>query len=319
MNNKIVNSLVIPIYMNEVNIKPLISAINEISTSINSGLEVVFVVDGSPDRSAEILNSESVNFNFQYQILNLSRNFGSFTAIRTGLEYARGEYVAVMAADLQEPIALIVDFFKTLQNNTCDIVFGQRLTRSDPKITSLLSKIYWTFYRKFVQPEIPKGGVDIFACNSLVKESLLKIQEPNSSLIAQLFWVGYRRTFIPYNRQTRQHGKSSWCFKKRLKYMLDSIFSFSDFPIMAMLWLGSISLLISFILGLITLISKLTGFIDTPGYSTTTLLLLFIGSSILTTQGIIGCYLWRTFENTKKRPLRLISSHLVGRSSNNIS
>ncbi len=311
MDSNIENSLIIPVYKNEENIKPLIQAINDISVHLSEGFEVIFVIDGSPDNSYQKICEETKNVRFSHQILILSRNFGSFTAIRTGMEHARGQYLAVMAADLQEPIELIVDFFNVLKKDSCDLVLGERLTRDDPKMNSILSGLYWRFYRKCVQPEIPKGGVDIFACNNTVKNAILKINEPNSSLIAQLFWVGFRRMYIPYHRKAREHGNSGWSFKKRIKYMLDSIFSFSDFPIMAILWVGIFSLFISFILGFVTLFSKISGLISTPGYSTTTLLILFMGSSILTTQGIIGCYLWRTFENTKKRPLSLICKHEI--------
>ena len=309
MNEIFEHSLIIPIYGNENNIKPLVNAINNIVKYVSSRFEVVFVIDGSPDKSYENLLKEIEFFHFSYQIITLSRNFGSFTAIRVGMEHARGKKIAVMAADLQEPIDLIVTFFKVLDEDVCDLVLGERLSRDDPKVSSIFSTLYWKFYKKFVQPEIPTGGVDIFACNSLVRDAILRIQEPNSSLVAQLFWVGYRRMFIPYKRKTREIGKSSWTFKKKFKYMLDSIFSFSDFPIMAILWLGSLSLLISIIIALFTVIAKFTGFIDAPGYSTTTILILFMSSTILTTQGIIGCYLWRTFENTKRRPLSLVSTH----------
>lgn len=307
MNNKIENSLVIPVYNNQENLPDLFSALSTLSQKLDDNLEVVFVVDGSPDQSYSILKSALDTLPYSAQLLSHSRNFGSFTAIRTGLEHVQGEYIAVMAADLQEPIELIESFFQTLKNDETDIVFGKRTARNDPPVRKFLAKIYWKLYRKFILPEIPEGGVDVFACNRDVKDTLLSIQEPNSSLIAQLFWVGFRRSFVPYERQERQQGESSWGMMKRLRYMLDSIFSYSDLPIMAVLWIGAVGCIITIIIGLITIIGKLFGLIDVPGYTSLIIVILFFSSLLLLTQGIIGCYLWRTFENTKKRPLHIIN------------
>ena len=124
-------SLIIPVYLNEPNIPPLIAALGDLVRSLDGDLEVVFVVDGSPDGSGELLVRAQPDMSFATRIVFHSRNFGSFTAIRTGLEHASGEYFAVMAADLQEPPELIVRFFAALETGDCDIVFGQRVKRSD--------------------------------------------------------------------------------------------------------------------------------------------------------------------------------------------
>ncbi|MFA0056415.1 glycosyltransferase family 2 protein [Vibrio echinoideorum] len=305
--NIITKSLIIPVYGNEKNIPHLIPVIEEIAASQGQGFEAIFVIDGSPDKSKELLQESMASVHFTMKIISHSRNFGSFIAIRTGMEHAKGDYLAVMAADLQEPPELIEQFFDVLMNDGTDIVFGQRVGRNDPPFKRFFADSYWALYRKIVQPDIPKGGVDIFGCNKRAKEVILDIKEPNSSLVAQLFWIGYRRTFITYERKKREHGESAWGLRKRVRYMLDSIFSYSDFPIMAVLWVGVFSLLVTTLIGGVTLFGKLFGFIDEPGYTGIVLLILFFGSSILTTQGILGCYLWRAFENTKRRPLSIVS------------
>ena len=157
---------------------------------------------------------------------------------------------------------------------------------------------------------MPEGGVDIFACNRAVIQAVLSIEEPNSSLIAQLFWVGYRRAFVPYKRQARQIGKSSWSLAARFRYMMDSIFSYSDLPIMLALWLGLVGCGISLLMALITLFAKINGNIEEAGYTSLIIMISFFGSLILLVQGILGCYVWRTSENAKRRPLRIIS-HVV--------
>ncbi|WP_315975746.1 glycosyltransferase [Phyllobacterium sp. A18/5-2] len=283
-------------------------ALSKLRDAVNKDIEFVFVVDGSPDDSGQLLKDALDRSDFDFQLIFHSRNFGSFTAIRTGMEAAQGMYVAAMAADLQEPPELILEFYNILASGNADVVFGKREGRNDPLITKTLSNLFWGAYRRFVMPAMPKGGVDIFGCNRDVRNAVLSIQEPNSSLVAQLFWVGFRREFVPYVRRVREHGKSAWNFSRRLRYMIDSILSFSDLPIMLVLWLGIIGCSTSLIFGLVTLIAKLSGFIEETGYTSLILLTLFLGSLILTVQGILGMYIWRTAENTKRRPLNIISN-----------
>lgn len=300
------HSLIIPVYRNEDNIPALIDAVENLNQKAGSPLEVVFVIDGSPDRSGELLVEARSTFTFPYQIVFHSRNFGAFAAIRTGLEHARGENVAVMAADLQEPGELILEFFATLEAKTADVVFGVRAARQDHWLRDALSNTFWWLYRKLVIKDVPKGGVDIFACNRAVVRSVLDIQEPNSSLIAQLFWVGFRRSFVPYCRREREHGTSAWTFTRRMRYMMDSIFSFSDLPILMVLWFGVAGCLLSLAFGIFVALARVFGFIEEPGYTVLVVLITFSFSAMLAAQGIIGSYLWRTFENTKRRPLSIV-------------
>jgi len=155
------NSLIIPVYKNSENIPSLIEALKELDQQI-SNLEVVFVVDGSPDSSAKLLTETLPTSGITAQLLLLSRNFGSFAAIRAGLKAACGERFAVMAADLQEPPELVTTFFKMIESEPVDIVIATRESRSDPLLSRLASNMFWKLYKKFVVPEMPEGGVDVF-------------------------------------------------------------------------------------------------------------------------------------------------------------
>lgn len=135
------------------------------------------------------------------------------------------------------------------------------------------------------------------------------MRESNSSLVAQLLWVGFRRAEIPYERQRRAKGKSAWTRSKRFRYMLDSVFSFSDFPIMALLWLGVAGVLFTSITSVTVLVSWWAGRITVPGYTPVILGVLFIGSLLIVGQGIVGAYVWRAAENTKMRPLSITALH----------
>lgn len=303
-------SIVIPVYKNEGSIRSLLDALEGVCSRLSAPLEVVFVVDGSPDNSFERLRTELPKCTFRSRLLAHSRNFGSFAAIRTGLQAATGPYFAVMAADLQEPPALVEQFFGLLQTNEVDVVVGQRVSRADPATSSVAARLFWWLYRKTINPEIPPGGVDIFGCNTLALQSLLRLNESNSSLVAQLFWVGFRRRAVPYERLARTEGVSGWTLRKKVRYLLDSVYSFTDLPIRLLSITGLLALITAFVLGVAVLASRLTHHFQLPGYTPTILTIVFFGGLNALGLGIIGEYVWRAFENTKARPSSLVMTQL---------
>lgn len=301
-------SLIIPVYKNEANIPPLLEAVQNLRDRIDDDFEVIFVVDGSPDRSYPVLRDALPATGLNAQLIALSRNFGSLAAIRAGLERAQGDNMAVMAADLQEPPELVIGMQQALAADECDVVYGLRQRRGDPWHTRVASSLFWGAYRRFVAPDIPKGGVDTFGITAAVRDQILGLTERNSSLVGLLFWIGFRRKGLPYDRADREIGTSSWTFVKKWKYMQDSIFSFSDLPISLLLILGFGGLAISIVLGLVVFLSALFGQIDVPGYAATMLVILFFSTLQLLSLGVLGIYLWRVFENTKGRPLHIVMS-----------
>ena len=300
-------SLVVPVYGNEASIDALLDAIRAIHDRV-ADFEAVFVVDGSPDRSYALLRERLPGAGFPSQLISLSRNFGSFSAIRVGLEKARGDVIAVMAADLQEPPALVLSFHETLSAGDHDVAFGVRGQRSDPWPGRLASSLFWWSYRRFVLSDIPKGGVDIFAVTARFRDRLIALTESHTSLLAQLFWLGGRRAFIGYDRRPRQHGKSAWTLRKKLRYLSDSVFAFTDLPVRMLIAIGSVSMLVAIVLSIVTLAAKLSGLLQVPGYAGTMLVILFFGAFNSLALGVVGMYAWRAFENTKGRPLAVIQS-----------
>ena len=301
-------SLVIPVYENAGSIADLMASLDWLNNHVEQNLEIIFVVDGSRDQSYALLHTALSSSILKAQLICLSRNFGAFPAVRCGLEKAKGKYIAVMAADLQEPIELIPKFFQTLQQDQYDVVFGVREARNDPWLSKLLSKAFWAIYRYWIMPEIPAGGVDVFAVTNRFSKRLVELRESNSSLLAQLFWLGGRRSFVGYERKQRVHGKSSWTLRKKIRYFSDSIFSFTDLPVRLLIGLGSFSLLIAGLLFFVTLFAKLSGLVPVPGYAGTMLTILFFGALNSLGLGVVGTYAWRAYENTKARPLVVIQS-----------
>lgn len=298
-------SLVVPVYRNAESIPDLIAAVAALAQELHGRLEAVFVVDGSPDASYALLRELLPGAGFPSKLVSLSRNFGSFAAIREGLRHAAGEYAAVMAADLQEPPELVGRFFVVLEEGQVDVVFGTREARDDPWGSRLASAVFWWSYRRFVQPEVPTGGVDVFAVNRVFLDRLVSFEEANGSLLGLLFWMGGRRRFVPYTRQRRQHGKSAWTFGKKLSYLLDSVFAFTDAPIRLLLLAGILGLGISAALGVTVLVAKLLNLVAVPGYTGTMLAVLFFGGLNALGLGLVGNYAWRAYENTKRRPLSI--------------
>jgi glycosyltransferase involved in cell wall biosynthesis len=298
-------TLVIPVYRNESNLPDLMLAVSALNVQLCNELEVVFVVDGSPDRCYEILREKLPLQPFRSKLVLLSRNFGSFMAIRTGLQNGSGDRFAVMAADLQEPPELVLEMNRVLLREDIDVVVGVREGRQDPWATRTASKIFWGLYRRYVIPEIPPGGVDMFACNKAFRDTLLTLDERHSSLIAQIFWLGYRREVVTYTRQERVHGKSAWTLRKKINYLMDSVFSFTDLPIRLLTRVGAFGSAFAALFGIFTLIAKLHGMIEVPGYAMIMLTITFLGCLNLLGLGIVGSYAWRTYENTKNRPLAI--------------
>jgi len=298
-------SIIIPVYKNEANIPHLLEALVQIENELNGDVEFVFVVDGSPDQSYAILNEQLPTTKLRAQLLLLSRNFGSFSAIRMGLEHAKGNYFGVMAADLQEPPELIIESMQILETGEYDIIVGTRDARTDPFMSQLSSRLFWYMYKKIVVPEMPEGGVDIFSCNRAFRDELLRLEEYHSSLIAQIFWLGFRRKIIYYTRLKREHGTSAWTFKKKVNYMMDSVFSFTDFPIKLLTRIGFLGMFFFILAGASTFIARLMGWIEVPGYTATFLTIGFFGAMNLFGLGIVGSYTWRTYENTKHRQLSI--------------
>ncbi|CAL8972076.1 glycosyltransferase family 2 protein [Cellulomonas sp. 73-145] len=301
-------SIVIPVYGNEATLGALIERLTEVSARLDGPTEAVFVVDGSPDGSLAVLRRLLPEARMRSQVVVHSRNFGSFPAIRTGLATARGEYLGVMAADLQEPPELMESFFSRLASGECDVAVGRRESRSDPAVSSIASRTFWWLYRRVVNPAIPRGGVDVFGCTREVAGQLLRLDEAHSSLVAQLYWIGYRRAEVPYERRPRPSGRSGWTFRKRVRYLLDSVFAFTDIPISVLTTVGFVGGALTTVAALIVFVGWLMGRIVDPGYTPLMLVLLFSTFTLLSGLGIVGSYVWRTFENSKARPVSIAMS-----------
>jgi len=302
-------SLVIPLYCSQENIPDLLQAVSELARK--TPLEAVFVDDGSPDRSAEILHHELDAQDFPSRLIELSRNFGSFSAIAAGLAHGSGDCFAMLSADLQEPPELMLDFVERLSSGNVDVVVGQRITRQDPWLSRALSNLFWKLFRRFAVKDIPSGGVDTFGCTRQVRDGLIALPEVDSSLVSLLFWMGFRRQTVPFVRRERTAGKSSWSFKKKVDYAIYSFFNFTDLPIRLLIYSGAFASVLALLVGVIVLWARLAGWIQVPGYTPLAILISFYGGVTTFGLGIVGQYIWLTLQNARRRPnyiVRAVSS-----------
>ncbi len=311
-------SVITPVYCNAESVPLLIAEFARIRQQVMAiyrmDTEFIFVVDASPDDSLALLREQLPKAPFASQVVLHARNFGSFAAIRTGLQAARGEFCAVIAADLQEPPDILLSFLRDLCLGASDIVVGVRTGRDDPILSQLSANLFWRLYRRLVVRDFPEGGVDVFGCTRRVRSELLKLEEANSSLVGLIFWLGFRRSEVPYSRRARIYGRSAWTFRKKLTYLLDSVFAFTDLPVRVLSVLGGLGLGIALSLIVIVLALRAAGLITVPGYTATVLVVSFFGALNTLGLGLIGSYSWRAYENTKRRPLATVQeSYVFGR------
>ena len=295
-------SIVVPVYKNEGSIDQLLHRIIEISAAVSGMVEAVFVVDGSPDKSLDILRSKLPLAGFDAKVLLLSRNFGAFSAIRAGLREARGDATVVMAADLQEPTSLITSMLGIVQRDEADVAVGVRQSRKDGVVSRTLSAVFWKIFNRVSSLELPRGGVDIFALSRSARETLNTFEESSTSLIGLIYWMGFRRQEVPYHRVERRVGKSSWSLQKRINYAKDSITAFSEFPLTVFLWSGAVGAIVSLVFALIGAFQYIFTSDHQSQREVTAIGLLFVASYLMAGLGVLGTYLWRIADNVRKRP-----------------
>jgi hypothetical protein len=228
--------------------------------------------------------------------------------VAAGLRAGRGDYFAMVAADLQEPPELVVRFHALMKSGEADVVFGHRTGRADAWFSQVLSESFWGLYRRFVLKDMPQGGIDVFGCTRQVRDRLLELKELNTNLIALLFWLGFRRVFVPYRRLPRLEGTSAWTVAQKLRYALDSVFSFTDLPIKALLILGALGTTAACIAGATVFAFWSMGRVPVLGYTPLMLVISFFGGLTALGLGIIGQYLWLSLQNARSRPSFVVKS-----------
>lgn len=298
-------SIVIPVYYNEENLLPLYEDIREkIIDKIDYEYEIVMVNDGSKDQSWNIMQ-ELTKKDPHIHIISLSRNFGSHAAILCGLSNSTGDCAVVKAADLQEPTELILQMVDSWKKGN-NVVLAVREGRQESKKQTFFANLYYALVRKCALPNMPKGGFDVYLLDRKVITVLQNLDERNSALTGQILWSGFKTDIIYYTRLARTAGISRWTLKKKIRLVMDTLFSFSSLPITVVLGVGTFSIIVAIIWAIVVLIAKIAGYINVSGWTTLFIFNLFSFGIIMMTLGILGEYLWRTFDASRKRPPYII-------------
>ncbi len=301
-------SVIIPVYFNEQSLPETYSETKKIfdTSSDKFDYEIVLVDDGSKDSSYEVMKNLASK-DSKIKLVKLSKNHGSYIAILAGLKHASGNAFTFIAADLQDPPELIPQMFdKWIEGNRKDIVLSIRSSREDPITSRIYSWFFYKLFRAFVFPEYPEKGYDCFFINSEQRDMIVEMDEKNSHLMAQIVWLGYNQRYIHYHRQKRKHGKSRWTFFKKFKLAFDTFFGFSGRPLRIASLLGMGVSLLGLLLALFIIVRKIS--FDAPlfGIPSLVAVMLGIGGLILLTIGIVGEYLWRNFDESRKRPTFIV-------------
>jgi polyisoprenyl-phosphate glycosyltransferase len=298
-------SVVVPVFNNAETLPALLERLRAVGERLEHRLELVFVDDGSSDESYALLEAEAAR-DARVGALRLSRNFGSNAAILAGLTHAHGDAVVVLAADLQDPPELIPELVRAWEGGA-EVVLAERRTRDDPWLTTVTSSIFNRLFRRLVFRDFPRGGFDFLLLSGRVASVLVSMGERNSYLFGQAIWVGFRRAIVPYDRAAREAGRSGWTLRKKLKYFVDAFTAFSYVPIRAASLLGFTLALVGFVYAALVVALRLAGVIEgAPGFTTLAVLVLVIGGIQLIVVGMIGEYLWRVLEETRRRPPFLV-------------
>lgn len=298
-------SIVIPVYYNELNINPLYDDIKQkLIDKIDFEYEIVMVDDGSGDNSWSVMKDLAAR-DKHIKIYHLARNFGSYAASLCGLSHCTGDCAVVKAADLQEPTEMIHQMIKRWREGY-NVVLAVRTDRDEPWHQKLFASMYYKLTQKFVLSNMPDGGFDTYLLDRQVIKTLQEFDEKDSALTGQILWSGFKTTTVPYIRKAREIGKSRWTIKKKVKLVMDTLYGFSAVPITIVSLIGMVSVAGALLWGISVFIGKMLGRINVDGWTTLFIFNLLSFGVIMLTLGILGGYLWRTFNATRKRPVYII-------------
>ena len=308
-------SIIIPCYNEEKTIPKFYEEIEKVAKKdfrdIEVQFEYIFIDDGSNDNTLNIIkllmkNDDKVKYR------SFSRNFGKEAGMLAGLEVAKGNFVAIMDADLQDPPTLLKMMYDELQSGEYDCIATRRATRKgEPIIRSIFAKKFYKIINKFSEIEMVDGARDFRLMNRKMVDSILKMKEYNRYLKGIYGFVGFKTKWISYKNIQRKVGQTKWSFWKLLKYAMEAITSFTTFPLVISSVIGVFFFFISFILIIFIILKTLIYGDPTSGWPSMICVIFFVSGIQLFCSGIIGQYLAKVYLEVKKRPLYFIKEENI--------
>jgi len=298
-------SIIIPIYNEAGNIQVLFERLSNVVRDMNMNVEYVFVNDGSRDNSIDLIKGLAKT-NSEVHYLDFSRNFGHQVAVAAGLDYCTGKSAVIIDADLQDPPELIANLVSKWKEGY-EVVYAKRRSREGESfLKKFTAKLFYRTLKRITSINIPVDTGDFRIIDRKVIDVLKKMPEQQKFLRGQISWIGFRQTYIEYDRDERHAGASGYTYKKMLRFALDGITSFSNLPLRFATITGFVVSGIAFLLIIYALYERLVTKNYVPGWASLMLAVLFIGGVQLISIGIIGEYISRMSSNIRNRPLYIL-------------
>ena len=309
MENKKLITILIPAYNEQEVLNMLYDRLSSIANSVpNYDFEFLFINDGSKDNTLNIIQS------FREQdkrvcYLNLSRNFGKEIAMIAGLDYSKGDAVVIIDADLQDPPELIPEMITYWEQGYDDVYAKRRSRKGETWLKKFTSKMYYKTLQSITNIEIQKDTGDFRLLDRRCVEALKMFRESQRYTKGLFSWIGYNKKEILYDRDPRAAGKTKWNYKKLINLSIDGITSFTTAPLRWATITGIIVSLLGFLYMMFIILKTIINGVDVPGYSSTMVVILFLGGLQLIFLGVIGEYLGRAFTETKHRPIYFVDRY----------
>jgi glycosyltransferase involved in cell wall biosynthesis len=300
-------TIVVPAYNEARNLPLLYNRLHQVMESLKLEWEWIVIDDHSSDETFEVISLIAAH-DSRAKVIRLARNYGSHTAIACGLQHAEGACVIVMAADLQDPPETIPEILAQWRQGA-QVVWAARRHRQGEKVSTIgLARLYYFLMRHAVGIRaMPAGGADFFLLDRCVIDAVRQFNESNVSITILIAWMGFRQATITYDKQARVHGRSGWSLEKKLKLLVDSITSFSYLPIRLISYLGCVVALVGFLFAGMVIAEALTGN-PTQGWASLMVVTLTIGGMQMLMMGVLGEYLWRALDESRRRPRFIVEA-----------
>jgi glycosyltransferase involved in cell wall biosynthesis len=304
-------SLVVPCFNEEENVQRFYDEVNKAFEGIISNYEIVFVNDGSTDKTGAELKKVYNNDSSRVQVLTFSRNFGKEAAMYAGLSNARGDLVCIIDADLQQHPSVVIEMLKAMsEDEAIDCVAAYQDERKEGKVISAVKSGFYKLINKMAEVDFVNGASDFRLMKRTMVDAIIKMSEVHRFSKGIFSWVGFNTKYIPYEVKEREFGETKWSLWKLIKYAVDGLVSFSTVPLKLAMGVGFATSLAAILYLVIVVIQKLFFGIDVPGYATIVVLVLLLGGMQLFCLGILGEYISKIFIQSKNRPIYILKEHL---------
>jgi polyisoprenyl-phosphate glycosyltransferase len=301
-------SVIVPVYNEEEVLLEFHNSLSEVLNAMSVNAEIVYVNDGSTDKTLILLHTLRDN-DLRIAILDLSRNFGKEIALTAGLDYASGDAVVIIDADLQDPPELIPELLKHWREGY-DVVYAKRIAREGETILKkATARAFYSLMQKVGRVKIPENAGDFRLLSRRAVDALKQIREKHRFMKGLFTWIGYQQKEVPYRRDPRYAGKTKWNYWRLFNFALDAITSFTTTPLKLSTYLGILTAFGAFVYGSVIIFKTLIYGEPVKGYPSLMVVILFLGGIQLVAIGVIGEYLGRMFDESKNRPLYLLKGY----------